>query len=71
MFNFKEFLIEKGWCYADDTILKKGTFQICIKNGFFLFFNNNKDVKHNHIATLKIPTTSENAEVVFLHLILK
>lgn len=67
-FNFKSFLIENGWDYFDDTIFKKGTYQINLKKGFFLLFNNNKEVKHNHIATCKIPFNYNDSKIIFKHL---
>jgi len=70
-FNFKSFLIENGWYYFDDTIFKKGTYQINLKKGFFLLFNNNKEVKHNHIATCKTPTCEVDSNIIFKHLNLK
>ena len=68
-FNFKTFLIENGWYYQDDTILTKGTFQISLKNNFFILFNNNQQVKYNHIATCKTPVSTSDAECIINHLL--
>lgn len=68
-FNFKLFLIESGWYYYDDTILKQGSFQINLKKGFFILFNNNKEIKHNHVATCKNPDCENDAKIIIKHLI--
>ena len=68
-FNFKTFLIENGWCYQDDTILTKGTFQISLKNNFFILFNNNQQVKYNHLSTCKTPVSKSDAVCIINHLI--
>lgn len=71
MFNFKIFLIENGWCCQDNIILTKGTFQISLKNDFFILFNNNQQVKYNHIATCKTPISTSDAVSIINHLLFK
>lgn len=66
VFDFKEFLIQRGWTQKNDTLFIRGfkSIKFVQNNSIMIALNNDKKVKYSHVVTCKVPVDFNQAEVL-------